>query len=145
MQTLVRWLLLLCCSTSAHALEQVLLNLVVNGVAQGDVEAIYDQEGYWIAEQSLKGAGINTLHGELISHDQTRYYRADTLGGIQSRIDTSTLTVYLDAPASEFGDKTVSLRQTHTELYPAAAPFSGYLSYRLSALYQQQGLSLIHI
>ncbi|WP_273430036.1 hypothetical protein [Chitinibacter tainanensis] len=139
MQTLVRWLLLLCCSTSAHALEQVLLNLVVNGVAQGDVEAIYDQEGYWIAEQSLKGAGINTLHGELISHDQTRYYRADTLGGIQSRIDTSTLTVYLDAPASEFGDKTVSLRQTHTELYPAAAPFSGYLSYRLSALYQQQG------
>lgn len=115
-----------------------MVHLIVNGVTQGDVEAIYDQDGYWLAEQTLINSGINTPKGVQQTLAGTNYYRADQLSDIVSKIDAAELTVYLDAPASTFGEKNIALKQQHSERFPAPAPLSAYLSYRLSALHSNQ-------
>ncbi|QLG89475.1 fimbrial biogenesis outer membrane usher protein [Chitinibacter bivalviorum] len=136
MQTLIRFLLMACCVSKVLAVEPVLIDLIVNGVQQGDADAIHDNSGYWIEEQSLKGSGLNTLNGEQQQFESKTYYRADTLVGIQSKIDEGQLRIYLDAAASEFGEKTIALSGSHAELWPKPAPFSGYLSYNLAAMHQ---------
>ncbi|MBE9608166.1 fimbria/pilus outer membrane usher protein [Chitinilyticum piscinae] len=121
---------------SAMAAERLYLNLIVNGVAQGDVDALYDQDGYWLAEQALKRSGISTPEGMSQEQDGIRYFRADALDGIRSRLQADELTLYLDAGADEFGVHQIALTTQREPRWPSAAPWSAYLSYDAAVLHQ---------
>ncbi|MBM5572150.1 MULTISPECIES: fimbria/pilus outer membrane usher protein [Deefgea] len=110
------------------------MKLSVNGVPQGDVPAIYDQGGYWLKESTIQEAGINTLKGELQVFAGESFFRVDRLVGIESKIDTATLTLSLTAAATEFGERQINLNNNRNPLYPEPAPFSWYLNYQVAAL-----------
>ena len=126
----------------ALAAENLFLKLSVNGVPQGDVPAIYDQGGYWLKESTIQEAGINTLKGEQQVFAGEAFFRVDRLIGIESEIDTATLSLSLTASASEFGERQIKLNNSRSQLYPEPAPFSGYLNYQITAFNQVDGNDL---
>ncbi|WP_027470114.1 fimbria/pilus outer membrane usher protein [Deefgea rivuli] len=126
--------------TPVLAAEQLIIRLTVNGVEQGDVPAIYDQGGYWLAAETIKGSGINTLDGEQQTIAGRVFFRADKLIGIESKMNEADLSLSLNAAASEFGERQVSLNRNRGASFPAPAPFSGYLNYQLAAFSQGSDL-----
>lgn len=138
MQKLKLFLLACACCTQALAAEQLIINLTVNGVPQGDVPAIYDQGGYWLKAQTIKDAGINTLDGEQQDFAGSVFFRTDRLVGIDSQMDEAELSLSLNAAASEFGERQISLNRNRSESFPQPAPLSWYLNYQIAAFSQSQ-------
>jgi len=112
------------------------IQLSVNGVAQGDVSAIYDQGGYWLEANTIREAGINTLDGEQQIIDGNVFFRTDKLIGIASQMDENELRLSLTAAASEFGEREISLNRNRGPQAPTPAPFSAYLNYQVAAFSQ---------
>ncbi len=138
MQKLLISLLLAGWLSPTWAAERIFLNLVVNGVPQGDVEALYDERGYWLSAQSLQSAGLHTIEGISQIHEGSLYYLADQLHDMRSRLLASEQILYLDADAEEFGRRQIPLSQQRDPRWPAPSPLSAYLTYDAALLHQSQ-------
>ncbi|MGL6040949.1 MAG: hypothetical protein ACRC01_07095, partial [Deefgea sp.] len=60
-----------------------MLALTLNGVPQGDVAALYDQDQYWITAEALKGFELDTTQS--ILYEGQRYFLISALKGLQSQ------------------------------------------------------------
>ncbi|MGL4995031.1 MAG: fimbria/pilus outer membrane usher protein [Deefgea sp.] len=113
-----------------------MLALTLNGVPQGDVAALYDQDQYWITAEALKGFELDTTQS--ILYEGERYFLISALKGLQSQFNQNEMTLNLTAAAQHFGEHEIVLNQDPSQLYSTPAPFSWYLNYQLSLLKQSQ-------
>nr|WP_314898990.1 fimbria/pilus outer membrane usher protein [uncultured Deefgea sp.] len=120
----------------AVAAEPLLLALTLNGVPQGDVAALYEQDQYWVATKALQGFDIDTA--KTIFFEGERYVLISSLKDLQSKFNENEMTLNLTAAAQHFGEHEIVLKQDPSQLYSAPAPFSWYLNYQLSLLKQSQ-------
>ncbi|WP_297572759.1 fimbria/pilus outer membrane usher protein [uncultured Deefgea sp.] len=120
----------------ALAADPLIVALTLNGVAQGDVPALYDNGEYWIAGSALNGLEGDTQN--VIQFEGENYYAINSLKGLHSRFDPAQLSLELTADAGHFGENEIKLSHDPSQLYAAPTPLSWYLNYQLSLRKQSQ-------
>jgi outer membrane usher protein len=137
------WLVLLCSSRFASAAaEPLILNIMLNGMAKGDLEARMDADIYWLDADALKGMGLSEVKGSSQLFAGRRFVRLDQITGVKSELDLDLLQANLQADPALLPLQTSSFSQQN-HIQPWQGGTSAYLNYAVSAGWDVSGQTVV--
>ena len=136
---LVLWFLIASAAYAAgpDAENMLILEARVNGVPQGDVIAIIDNDDttvVWIASDDYDGLGIELSGLPIEKLDGTAYVRVNSSDTLAFSIDWNTLKIEFTASPDVLGTRQYSFSNSAHHQLSAAPAYSGYLNYAASWL-----------
>jgi outer membrane usher protein len=136
---LVLWILIASAAYAAgpDAENMLILEARVNGVPQGDVIAIIDNDDttvVWIASDDYDGLGIELTGLPVETLDGTAYVRVNSSDTLAFTIDWNTLEIAFTASPDVLGTRQYSFSSRTHHALSAAPAYSGYLNYAASWL-----------
>lgn len=122
-------------ASAARDTEDLLLAVSVNGQAATDVTLVVrvaDPAGLLVRGADLQRWRMLVPAAGAISRDGESFYRLDALNGLSYRVDETTQTLLIDAPAALFASTRVAgPRGVMTA--PTPSPLGGFLNYDVFA------------
>jgi outer membrane usher protein len=129
---MIRSLCFVCIMASAWSAEPLILNVVLNEVPKGDIDARLEQDIYWLNTSELKAMGLKTVEGSERFFSGQRYIRADQINKVSAKLDMDQLQIKLQADPTLLPVQSSDF-STHRSVLPWQGGNSAYLNYGLSA------------
>jgi outer membrane usher protein len=129
---MIRSLCFVCVMASAWPAEPLILNVVLNEVPKGDIDARLEQDIYWLNVSELKAMGLKTVEGSERFFSGQRYIRADQINQVSAKLDTDQLQILLQADPALLPVQSSDF-STHRSVLPWQGGSSAYLNYGISA------------
>lgn len=135
---LLTWLLLplITHAQAAPALQQMLFAVVINGKQTGTV--VYALEStdnsIYLPINRLAQWQLKHDNAPSITYNGVRYINLRTLPGITYQLNTSTLTLYIHAPATAFNSNIIDIN-TNNQPTPSKPSFGSFFNYDLSLMH----------
>ncbi|STQ91457.1 fimbria/pilus outer membrane usher protein [Iodobacter fluviatilis] len=127
------WVLLLCsCRFASAAAEPLIINIMLNGMAKGDLEARVDADIYWLDADALKGMGLSEVKGSSQLFSGRRFVRMDQISGVKANLDLDLLQASLQAEPALLPLQISNFSQQN-HIRPWEGGTSAYLNYTVSA------------
>lgn len=130
--------LMLCLAGLARSAEPLILNIILNDVPRGDIDARTEADLYWLDAKALKELGIKAVTGTSRYFDGHRFVRLDQIDGVKSQLDLNLLQAALQADPELLPVQTSDF-STQSTITPWQGGRSAYLNYGLSAFRDANG------
>jgi outer membrane usher protein len=129
---MIRSLLFVCAMASAWSAEPLILNVVLNEVPKGDLNAQLERDVYWLNASELKAMGLRVVEGSERFFSGQRYIRADQIKQVSAKLDEEQLQIHLQADPTLLPVQSSDF-STYRSILPWQGGTSAYLNYGISA------------
>ncbi|AZN36364.1 fimbria/pilus outer membrane usher protein [Iodobacter ciconiae] len=132
------WVLLCLCRFAHAQAEPLILNITLNGLSKGDLEARLEADIYWLDADALQDMGLSEVKGSSQLFAGRRFVRLDQISGVKASLDLDLLQASLEADPALLPLQTSHFSQQNL-IQPWQGGLSAYLNYSVSASRDMSG------